>query len=80
MANKRIQVVFDERAIEVLADLQRSTGKNAAETVRDALGFYNWARLHVESGKSIAVVDHDTQKVREFIMPFARVEAANGKR
>lgn len=67
---QRIQVVFDERALEVLEQLKESTGKSMADVVRDALGFYDWARQQVEAGKSVAIVDHESNKVREFILPF----------
>lgn len=70
MPNRRIQVVFDARAVDVLEQLQGATGGSVADVIRDALGFYDWARKQVESGKSIAVVDHKRNRVREFIMPF----------
>ena len=69
--SRRVQVIFDERALEVLAALQKSTGKSMAEVVRDALGFYDWARQQQEEGRSVAVVDHENNRVREFILPFA---------
>jgi IS1 family transposase len=70
--SKRVQVVFDERAVEVLERLQASTGGSMADVVRDAVGFYEWAREQVEAGKSIAVVDERNNRIREFIMPFRR--------
>ena len=72
--SRRVQVVFDDRAIEVLERLRASTGGGIADVVRDALGFYDWARQQTAEGKSVAVVDHANNRVREFILPF-RVEA-----
>ena len=71
-SRKRVQVVFDDRALEVLERLQASTGGTVADVVRDALGFYDWAREETEQGKAVAVVDHANNRVREFILPFRR--------
>jgi len=68
--SRRVQVVFDERAVEVLERLRASTGGSVADVVRDALGFYDWARQQTADGKSVAVVDHANNRVREFILPF----------
>lgn len=70
--SRRVQVVFDDRAVEVLERLRGATGSSIAEVVRDALGFYDWARQQVADGKSVAVVDPKTNKVREFILPYFR--------
>lgn len=70
--SRRVQVVFDDRALEVLERLQASTGGSIAEVVRDALGFYDWAREQTIEGKSVAVIDHANNRVREFILPFRR--------
>jgi hypothetical protein len=68
--SRRVQVVFDDRALEVLDRLKASTGGSVADVVRDALGFYDWARQQTVDGKSVAVVDHANNRVREFILPF----------
>jgi hypothetical protein len=71
---KRVHVVFDEHAAEMIATLQKSTGKTMAEVLRDSIVFYDWARQQTENGdQSIAVVNHKTDRVREFVLPFRRV-------
>ena len=67
---RRVQVVFDDRAVDMLERLQGSTGGSVADVVRDALAFYDWAREQVAEGKSVAVVDHANNRVREFVLPF----------
>jgi len=66
-----ITVHFDDRALEVMARLQVSTGLSLEQVFRDAIGFYEWARAQVESGKAIATVDHEENAVREYILPFS---------
>jgi hypothetical protein len=70
MAETTIKVVFDDKAMKTMQALKESTGKSLEEVIREALGFYDWARQHVENGRSVAVVDHKAETVQEFVLPF----------
>lgn len=71
MGNKKIQVVFDEQAMDILTTLRVSSGSaSLAEVLRDAVGFYDWVRREIAAGRTIATVDVRENKVREFLTPF----------
>jgi hypothetical protein len=77
MAERRMQVAFDERAIRVIEGLQAATGHSAVDVIREALGLYEWAREQVAAGRSVAVVDHASERVREIVLPFKRLGSGN---
>lgn len=71
MAEKRIQVVFDDRAVEQLERIRVASGAaSTAEVLRNALGFYEWVRKQVASGNTLAIIDNKRDVVRQFITPF----------
>lgn len=67
---RSVTIHFDDKGLETVEALQTATGKSLENVVRDAIGFYNWARVQVEDGKSVAIVDHGNDTVREYILPF----------
>jgi hypothetical protein len=68
--SKKIQVNFDEGALEVIDRLKEATQSNAGDVIRDALSFYEWARQQHENGKTVGTIENG-KGVNEVILPFA---------
>jgi hypothetical protein len=67
--SKKVQVNFDDGALEVIERLKDATGTNAGDVIRDALSFYEWARQQYADGKKVGTIDHG-KGVSEVILPF----------
>jgi hypothetical protein len=68
--SQRVQVNFDDGAVEVIQRLGKATGSDAAEVIRDALSLYDWARQQYEEGKKVASITKNGMGVMEVILPF----------
>jgi hypothetical protein len=66
---KKVQVNFDDGALEVIELLKEATGSSAGDVIRDALSFYEWARQQYMDGKKVGTIDHG-RGVSEVILPF----------
>jgi hypothetical protein len=67
--SKKVQVNFDDGALDVIERLKSATGSNAGDVIRDALSFYEWARQQYENGKKIGTIENG-KGVNEVILPF----------
>jgi len=68
MSNK-VTLVGD--AVEVVERLKESTGQSTSGVIRDALGFYDFARVQAEEGKQICTL-RDGEPVAEVVTRFRR--------
>lgn len=66
---KKVQVNFDDGALDVIERLKDATGSNAGDVLRDALSFYEWARQQYVEGKKIGTIENG-KGVSEVILPF----------
>jgi hypothetical protein len=66
---KKVQVNFDDGALDVIDRLKDATGSNAGDVIRDALSLYEWARQQYEEGKKVGTIA-DGKGVSEVILPF----------
>jgi len=55
---KKIQVTFDDHAVEILETLKKASGAASnAQVLREAIGFYDWAREEiVEKGRKVGAM------------------------
>ncbi len=67
--SRKIQVNFDDGALEVIERLKGATGANAGDVIRDALSFYEWARQQYDDGKKVGTIEHG-KGVSEVVLPF----------
>ncbi len=67
--SKKIQVNFDDDAVNVLDTLKQATRSNYGDVIRDAIGLYEWARREYEQGNAIGVIK-DGVAVKEVVLPF----------
>lgn len=67
--SRKIQVNFDDGALEVIERLKDATGSNAGDVIRDALSFYEWARQQYDDGKKVGTIEHG-KGVSEVVLPF----------
>ena len=67
--SKKIQVNFDDDAVEVLDILKKATRGNYGDVIRDAIGLYEWTRQEYEKGNAIGVIK-DGVAIQEVILPF----------
>jgi hypothetical protein len=68
--SKKVQVNFDDRALDVIERLKAATGSNAGDVLRDALSFYEWARQQHVEGKKVGTIENG-KGVSEVILPFS---------
>jgi hypothetical protein len=48
---KKVQITFGDEDVLILEDLKHaSSATSAAQVIREALGFYEWARTQIEDG------------------------------
>ena len=66
---KKVQVNFDDGALEVIERLKEATGSNAGDVIRDALSFYEWARQQYDDGKKVGTIENG-KGVSEVVLPF----------
>lgn len=67
---KKVQVYFDERALEIINELKEASGSQSmAEVIRDALGLYNWVLKMHNQGYSIGTIQ-DGDAIQEVVLPF----------
>lgn len=67
----KLQMFFDEEAEKTLNRLQAAGGHNSkGETIQAAIGFYEWARVHIANGRRIGVLAVDHSAVSEVVLPF----------
>jgi hypothetical protein len=66
---KKVQVNFDDGALDVIDRLKDATGSNAGDVIRDALSLYEWARQQYTEGKKVGTIA-DGKGVSEVILPF----------
>ncbi|NCJ08249.1 hypothetical protein GS597_17390 [Synechococcales cyanobacterium C] len=82
--SKKIQVNFDDGALEVIERLKQATSANAGDVIRDALSFYEWARQQYDAGRKVGTIENG-KGVSEVILPFElrgmlrASQSANGK-
>jgi hypothetical protein len=67
--SKKVQVNFDDGALEVIDRLKEATGSNAGDVIRDALSFYEWARQQHDEGKKVGTIENG-RGVSEVVLPF----------
>jgi Ribbon-helix-helix protein, copG family len=67
--SKKIQVNFDDGALEVIDRLKEATGSNAGDVIRDALSFYEWARQQYDQGKKVGTIQNG-RGITEVLLPF----------
>ncbi|MGF1603167.1 MAG: hypothetical protein ACFCU8_14315 [Thermosynechococcaceae cyanobacterium] len=67
--SKKVQVNFDDGALDVIDRLKDATDSNAGDVIRDALSFYEWARQQYEEGRKVGTIK-DGKGVSEVILPF----------
>ena len=68
--NKLIMSV-DETAQKTLDRLKAAGGhKSTAETIQAAIGFYEWARVHIANGRRIGTIAADKSVFSEVVLPF----------
>jgi hypothetical protein len=67
--SKKVQVNFDDGALDVIERLKEATGSNAGDVIRDALSFYEWARQQHDEGKKVGTIENG-KGVSEVILPF----------
>jgi hypothetical protein len=67
--SKKVQVNFDDGALEVIERLKDATGSNAGDVIRDALSFYEWARQQYDDGKKVGTIENG-KGITEVILPF----------
>jgi hypothetical protein len=67
--SKKVQVNFDDGALEVINRLKDATGSNAGDVIRDALSFYEWARQQYDDGKKVGTIENG-KGVSEVVLPF----------
>ena len=69
MEPKKLQVNFDEGAMQIIENLKKATGGTAADVIRDALGFYEWARQQRENGLVVGTIRNGRAE-SEVLLPF----------
>lgn len=71
---KKIQVNFDDQALEVLEDLKDATHGTYGEVIRNAIGLYEWARQECEQGRTIGTIENG-RAVKEVVLPFTMLKS-----
>ena len=67
---KKLQINFDAGAIATIERLKTASGSSsAADVIRDALGFYDWARKQRQAGLTIGTIRNGKAEA-EVILPF----------
>ena len=71
MANsvKSIQLDIDEDNFKVIKRLEKATGGDTGEVIRDALNFYDWLRKQHKNGYSVVTYKNGRAE-RELIVNF----------
>lgn len=67
---KRIQILLDDEAQELLSQLQAATrSESEAAVLRDAVAVYDWFRRQLCEGHRLARIEHGTGKIHELLLP-----------
>ena len=68
--SRKVQINFDDNAIQTIEGLQAATNETMAGVLRDALGFYDWAYQQYKEGRAVGTM-RDGLPDTEIILPFA---------
>jgi len=65
----RMNITFNEKAYELLNELQKKTGKSKSELLRTALALLDYAEERKENDERIVVADKYDKIQKEILLP-----------
>lgn len=67
---RRMNITFNDKAYDILEELQKKTGKTKSDLLRTALALLDYAQENKEKGKKLFIAGEDDKLQKEIILPW----------
>ena len=64
---RRMNITFNDKAYNILEELQKKTGKTKSELLRTALALLDYAQENKEAGKKLFLTDKNDKIQKEIL-------------
>lgn len=70
---RRMNITFNDKAYNILEELQKKTGKTKSDLLRTALALLDYAQENKEAGKKLFLADKNDKIQKEILFWFIKI-------
>jgi len=67
--SRRMNITFNDKAYDILEELQKKTGKTKSDLLRNALALLDYTQENKDKGKKLFIADENDTLEKEIVLP-----------